>query len=114
MTPVRSGPAARRPVRGAERGAAEGPARGSQDRPVPAANTLSELGAWDEALLYAELNGLFAADFDLSLLGFSDGELEKLLAYVPEGDGEDGGCASVPPVTIPEPPRNSACRAGDL
>ena len=77
-------------------------------------NKLTELGTWDEALLSAELNDLLAEDFDLSLVGFSDGELDKLLAYVPEGDGEDGGGASVPPVTIPEPPRNPASRTGDL
>ena len=78
-------------------------------------NKLTELGTWDEALLSAELNDLLAEDFDLSLVGFSDGELDKLLAYVPEGDGEEGGAGgSVPPVTIPEPPRNPASRTGDL
>ena len=44
-------------------------------------NKLTELGTWDEALLSAELNDLLAEDFDLSLVGFSDGELDKLLAY---------------------------------
>jgi DNA modification methylase len=59
---------------------------------------------------------LLAEDFDLSLVGFSDGELDKLLAYVPEGEGEDGAGAggTVPPVVIPEPPRNPASRTGDL
>ncbi|WP_296540550.1 ParB/Srx family N-terminal domain-containing protein [Rhizorhabdus sp.] len=76
-------------------------------------NKLTELGTWDEALLSAELNDLLAEDFDLSLVGFSDGELDKLLAFVPEGDGEEGGAGgSVPPVTIPEPPRNPASRTG--
>jgi DNA modification methylase len=78
-------------------------------------NKLTELGTWDEALLSAELNELLAEDFDLSLVGFSDGELDKLLAYVAEDDGEEGGAGgSVPPVTIPEPPRNPASRTGDL
>ena len=78
-------------------------------------NKLTELGTWDEALLSAELNDLLAEDFDLSLVGFTDGELDKLLAFVPEGDGEEGGAGgSVPPVTIPEPPRNPASRTGDL
>ncbi len=78
-------------------------------------NKLTELGTWDEALLSAELNDLLAEDFDLSLVGFSDGELDKLLAFVSEGDGEEGGAGgSVPPVTIPEPPRNPASRTGDL
>jgi hypothetical protein len=41
--------------------------------------------------------------------------LDKLLAYVAEDDGEEGGAGgSVPPVTIPEPPRNPASRTGDL
>ncbi len=39
-------------------------------------NKLTELGTWDEALLSAELNDLLAEDFDLSLVGFSDGELD--------------------------------------
>ncbi|HRJ65490.1 MAG TPA: ParB/Srx family N-terminal domain-containing protein, partial [Brevundimonas sp.] len=78
-------------------------------------NKLTELGTWDEALLSAELNDLLAEDFDLSLVGFSDGELDKLLAYVAEDDGEEGGAGgSVPPVTIPEPPHNPASRTGDL
>ena len=50
-------------------------------------NKLTELGSWDEALLSVELNELLADDFDLSLVGFSDGELDKLLAYVPDGEG---------------------------
>ena len=76
---------------------------------------MTELGTWNEELLSAELNDLLAEDFDLSLVGFSDGELDKLLAFVPEGDGEEGGAgSSVPPVTIPEPPRNPASRTGDL
>ena len=78
-------------------------------------NKLTELGSWDEALLSAELQDLLADDYDLSLVGFSDGELDKLLAFDPEEDGEEGGAGgSVPPVTIPEPPRNPASRTGDL
>ncbi len=80
------------------------------------ANQSTNWAEWDEALLAAELNELLAEDFDLSLVGFSDGELDKLLAFDPDGGGEeDGGAgASVPPVTIPEPPRNPASRTGDL
>ncbi len=74
-------------------------------------NKLTE-SPWDEALLSAELNELLAEDFDLSLVGFSDGELDKLLAFVPED--ESTADAGVPPVTIPEPPRNPASRTGDL
>ncbi len=79
------------------------------------ANQSANWAEWDEALLSAELQDLLADDYDLSLVGFSDGELDKLLAFVPEGDGEEGGAGgSVPPVTIPEPPRNPASRTGDL
>lgn len=61
------------------------------------------------------MNELLAEDFDLSLVGFSDGEIDKLLAYVAEDDGEEGGAGgSVLPVTILEPPRNPASRTGDL
>ena len=54
-------------------------------------NKLTELGTWDEALLSAELQDLLADDYDLSLVGFSDGELDKLLAFDPDGGGENGG-----------------------
>jgi ParB-like chromosome segregation protein Spo0J len=61
-------------------------------------NKLTELGTWDEALLSAELQDLLADDYDLSRVGFSDGELDKLLVFDPDGDGEEGGAGgSVPP-----------------
>ncbi|MGI3212595.1 DNA modification methylase [Roseovarius tibetensis] len=79
------------------------------------ANQSTNWAEWDEALLSAELNELLAEDFDLSLVGFSDGELDKLLAYVADSDEEAGGDgSSTPPVVIPEPPRNPASRTGDL
>jgi len=79
------------------------------------ANQSANWAEWDEARLSAELQDLLADDYDISHVGFSDGELDKLLAFVPEGDGQEGGAGgSVPPVTIPEPPRNPASRTGDL
>jgi DNA modification methylase len=73
-------------------------------------NKLTELGTWDEALLSAELQELLAEEFDLSLIGFSDAELDQLLA--PEGsdvlgarEGED---------EIPETPADPVSRPGDL
>lgn len=80
------------------------------------ANQSANWAEWDELLLSAELQDLLADDYDLSLVGFSDGELDKLLAFDPDGGGEEEGGAggSVPPVTIPEPPRNPASRTGDL
>jgi DNA modification methylase len=73
-------------------------------------NKLTELGAWDEALLAAELQELAAEDFDLSLIGFSDAELDQLLAGLGEvdpaaRDGED---------EVPEAPENPVSRPGDL
>ena len=76
-------------------------------------NKLTELGAWDEALLAAELQALAADDFDLSLTGFSDAELDQLLAF-DVGGGETTEGPSVPPVVVSEPPRNPASRTGDL
>jgi DNA modification methylase len=79
------------------------------------ANQSANWAEWDDARLSAELQDLLADDYDLSHVGFSDGELDKILAFVPEGDGEEGGAGgSVPPVTIPEPPRNPASRTSDL
>ena len=57
---------------------------------------------------------MLAEDFDLSLVGFSDGALDKLLAFVPEGEEDGGVGGTVPPVVIPEPLRNPASRTGDL
>jgi DNA modification methylase len=76
-------------------------------------NKLTELGAWDEALLAGELQELAADAFDLSLIGFSDAELDQLLA-LDVGGAETTEGASVPPVVVPEPPRNPASRTGDL
>jgi DNA modification methylase len=77
-------------------------------------NRIQLNGGWDEALLSAELKELLAEDFDLALVGFSDGELDTLLAYAPDGDSEASAEGSTPPITIPEPPRNPASRSGDL
>ena len=73
-------------------------------------NKLTELGTWDEALLSAELQDLLAEDYDLSLIGFEDAELEALLdgEVDPETaslDGEDD---------VPEAPGNPVSRPGDL
>ena len=73
-------------------------------------NKLTELGTWDEALLSAELQELLAEDFDLSLIGFAEAELEQLLAE-PAADetgareGED---------EVPDAPEDPVSRPGDL
>ena len=75
-------------------------------------NKLTEMGGWDEALLSAELQDLLAEEFDLSLIGIADGELDRLLAETGADDGSAGG--GQPPAVVPEPPRNPASRPGDL
>jgi DNA modification methylase len=76
---------------------------------ILADNKLAEQAGWDEELLALELGDLAALDFDLTLTGFDTAELDRLLAFDPDG-GNDG----TPPVVIPEPPRNPASRTGDL
>jgi len=73
-------------------------------------NKLTEMGGWDEALLSAELRDLLAEDFDLSLIGIADGELDRLLAETIEAEagpreGED---------EVPETPEEPVSRPGDL
>ncbi|MFD2249314.1 DNA modification methylase [Pseudochelatococcus lubricantis] len=76
------------------------------------ANQSANWAEWDDALLSGELQELVADDFDLSLIGFSDGELDRLLAFEPGAETSDA--TGVAPVVIPEPPRNPASRLGDL
>ena len=72
-------------------------------------NKLTELGAWDEALLAGELQELLAEDFDLSVVGFSDAELDELLA----GDGDEDGARDGED-EVPETPVDPVSRPGDL
>ena len=44
------------------------------------ANQSANWAEWDELLLSSELNDLLAEDYDMSLIGFDDDELEALLA----------------------------------
>ena len=72
-------------------------------------NKLSELAVWDEALLAGELQELLADDFDLSVVGFSDAELDELLA----GDGAEDETREGED-EIPETPVDPVSRPGDL
>ncbi len=73
-------------------------------------NKLTELGDWDDALLRDEVAGLLADDFDLSLLGFAEDELEALLQ---DPDlGEDGVAEGED--EVPEPPADPVSVPGDL
>ena len=72
-------------------------------------NKLTE-SAWDEALLAGELQELAADDFDLSLIGFSDAEIDDLLAFDAGGDAG----ANESEEDIPEVPEDPVSRPGDL
>ena len=63
-------------------------------------NKLTELGEWDEAMLRDEIAGLLAEDFDLSLLGITDEDLDALLR---DPDQVEGGAVEGED-DIPEPP----------
>jgi len=47
--------------------------------PTGAHNKLTELGEWNEAMLRDKIAGLLAEDFDLSLLGITDKDLDALI-----------------------------------
>ena len=72
-------------------------------------NRLAE-SPWDEALLAGELQELAADDFDLSLVGFSDAELDQLLAFDAGDEGDGGGDGE----DVPEAPEVPVSRPGDL
>ena len=73
-------------------------------------NKLTGLGEWGEAMLRDEIAGLLAEDFDLSLLGITDEDLDALLRNPDQGDGGAVGGED----DIPEPPVTPVSLAGDL
>jgi len=73
-------------------------------------NKLTELGEWDEAILRDEIAGLLAEDFDLSLLGITDEDLDALLR---DPDQVEGGAVEGED-DIPDPPVTPVSVAGDL
>ena len=78
---------------------------------VIADNRLALDAGWDEALLALELAELEAANFDLSLTGFSDGEIEALLADAPP---ERQDAPTEADDDVPEVPAVAVSRTGDL
>jgi len=72
-------------------------------------NKLTEMGDWDDAVLRDEIAGLLAEDFDLSLLGITDEDLDALLQDPDVGDGAIEGEDD-----IPETPEDAVSRPGDL
>ncbi len=71
-------------------------------------NKLTELGEWNEVVLSEELQLLASENFDLSLIGFDDGDLDALLS------GLDGETDTEGEDDIPEPPEDPVSRPGDL
>ena len=74
---------------------------------VVADNKITENAGWDEALLRQELLALEGEDFDLSLLGFDDEELEDFLAEEEASGLTDEDAA-------PELPQKPVSILGDL
>ena len=72
---------------------------------VIADNKLALNAGWDEELLRLELGDLKGMGFDLTLTGFGELELGKLLLGI-DGDGD--------PDEAPEPPAEPISRPGDL
>ncbi len=70
-------------------------------------NKTADLAAWDLDLLPEELAALKADDFDLSLLGFSEEELARLL-------GEEITDGLTDPDEVPEPPDEPITCPGNL
>jgi DNA modification methylase len=70
---------------------------------VLADNQLALNAGWDEALLRLELADLSELGFDLGLIGFGEGELERLLAGGKEGLTEDDEAPALPEQAITQP-----------
>ncbi len=65
-------------------------------------NKVAELAKWDSSLLAMELKALGADDFDLSIIGYDEHELDDLLGELPPEKDQDAVPASPKiPATIP-------------
>jgi ParB-like chromosome segregation protein Spo0J len=70
---------------------------------VLADNQLALNAGWDDELLRLELADLSDLGFDLGLIGFGEGELERLLASSKEGLIEDDEAPALPEQAITRP-----------
>ena len=70
---------------------------------VLADNQLALSAGWDEALLRLELADLSELGFDLGLIGFGEGELERLLAGEKAGLTEDDAAPALPEQAVTKP-----------
>ena len=74
---------------------------------IIADNQLALNSGWDTSLLSIELNELKDEDFDLSLLGFDDKELDQLLAHeIVEGNTDEDA--------VPDVPEEPKTKLGDI
>ena len=71
-------------------------------------NKLALNAGWDDKLLASEILGLQEDDFDLSLVGFSDEEIKRLLAL------HDAAQGLTDPDAVPEVPSEPVSVLGDL
>lgn len=76
---------------------------------VIADNKLAENAGWDDEMLRLEMQHLQSVDFDLSLIGFADEELEDLLQ---DDDPPQQGMTDAD--QVPEAQRTVICRSGDI
>jgi DNA modification methylase len=76
---------------------------------VLADNKLAENAGWDEEMLSIELESLQEEDFDLGVIGFTDEEIEQLLA-----DPEEEFSGLTADDVIPEPEERIVTAPGDL
>lgn len=72
------------------------------------ANRSATWAEWDDQLLSLELSELENLGYDLTLTGFSDDELDRLLMDPDDKDGMTDDDA------VPEPPENPVSRIGDV
>ncbi|CAA7615006.1 site-specific DNA-methyltransferase [Magnetospirillum sp. SS-4] len=74
-------------------------------------NQLALNAGWDDELLAAELARLQEDGFSLDLIGFSDEDLDRLMA---DTEAEGDGVGEAGEDEIPEPPADPVTRPGDL
>jgi DNA modification methylase len=76
---------------------------------VIADNRIAANAGWDEAMLREEIQSLQVEDYDLEVLGFSDDELDALLA-----DPEDESAGKTDEDATPEVPETAVTVPGDV
>ncbi|MGE0627577.1 MAG: site-specific DNA-methyltransferase [Hyphomicrobiaceae bacterium] len=81
---------------------------------VIADNKLALNAGWNEELLASELHALNGEAFDLGLTGFSEAELDALMAPLGDEPGAADGGSEDADDEMPVPPRERISREGDL